>query len=157
MGGSALAVDAPGGPASAGFWRRSTAAALDCVLGVAVWLVCAAWLVLGLWALGGMPADAEGVLILLIGLLLLSLALRLVYHVAFVGGCGQTLGRMATGLAVVDGRGDVPGYRRALRRCLGAALARLTFGLAALPFLFLRDGRTLGDRVAGTRVVRLVE
>ena len=71
-----------------------------------------------------------------------------------VGGCGQTLGQMAMGIAVVDRAGAAPGYWRAGLRSLGGLLCVLTLGLASLPFLFSAERRGLGDRLAGTRVVR---
>lgn len=136
-------------------WRRSAAGLIDSLVGLSVWVFCAMWFVIGFWWLRGLPVNPVELLILVEGVGLLGLALHLVYHVVLVGGCGQTLGRMAMGVAVVDRAGAAPGYWRAIRRSLGGLLSMLTLGLASLPFLFSRDRRGLGDRLAGTRVVLL--
>ena len=134
---------------TAGYLRRIAAGLLDTVLGLAVWALAAMWLILGLWALRGLPQDPRGVLGLAIGL-------HFIYHVVLLGGCGQTVGRMALGIAVVrrDG-GGVPGYGRAALRSVGNAMVVLTLGLAALVALFNRERRDVADLVSGTRVVRV--
>lgn len=141
--------------APATVWRRSAAGLIDSLVGLSVWVFCAMWFVIGFWWLRGLPVNPGELLVLVEAVALLGLALHLVYHVVLVGGCGQTLGRMVLGVAVVDRFGAVPGYWRAIRRSLGGLLNMLTLGLASLPFLFSRDRRGLGDRLAGTRVVLL--
>ncbi len=83
------------------------------------------------------------------------MALHVVYHAAFVGGCGQTPGKMALGIAVVRRDGGRAGYGRALVRCLGGVFALVTVGISTLGVLFTRERRGLGDWLAGTRVVRV--
>ena len=85
----------------------------------------------------------------------LGVALHVVYHVVFIGGCGQTPGRMALGIAVVRRDGARAGYARALVRCLAGALVALTLGLLSIGALFTRERRGLADWLAGTRVVRV--
>jgi len=137
----------------AGLWRRAAASLIDSLLASALWLLCAMWLALGLWGLRGRPESFAELLIVVIAVLAFGVALRLAYHVVFVGGCGQTPGRMALGIAVVDGSGQTPGYGRALTRWLGGLVSVLTLGLLSLPLLFTRERRGLGDWLAGTRVV----
>lgn len=139
----------------AGFLRRSAAGLLDTALGLAVWALCAMWLILGVWALRGLPRDLPGVLIVYAGIIGLAMGLHFIYHVVLLGGCGQTVGRMALGIAVVRRDGAAPGYGRALLRSLGNALVVLTLGLAGLVFLFNRERRDLADLISGTRVVRI--
>jgi uncharacterized RDD family membrane protein YckC len=139
----------------AGFLRRSAAGLLDTVLGLAVWALCAMWLILGVWALRGLPRDLPGVLIVYAGIIGLAMGLHFIYHVVLLGGCGQTVGRMALGIAVVRRDGAAPGYGRALLRSVGNALVVLTLGLAGLVFLFNRERRDLADLISGTRVVRI--
>ncbi len=141
-------------PERAGVWRRVAARLIDSAVGLVTWGLCAAWLVLGIWGLGGLPHDGRGVLLLVLALVALAGALHLVYHVIFVGGCGQTPGRMVTGITVVDRDGGVPGYGRALLRSLAGALNGLVLGLLSLPLLFTRERRGFADWVGGTRVVR---
>jgi uncharacterized RDD family membrane protein YckC len=139
----------------AGLLRRGVAGVLDTALGLGVWALCAMWLILGVWALRGLPRDLPGVLIVYAGILGLAVGLHMVYHVVLLGGCGQTVGRMALGIMVVRRDGAAPGYGRALLRSLGNLIVVLTLGLAALVALFNRERRDLADLVSGTRVVRL--
>jgi uncharacterized RDD family membrane protein YckC len=109
--------------------------------------------VVGLWGLRALPRKGPALVLLGVALSLLVLAVRLVYTVVFVGGCGQTPGRMAVGIAVVDGAGGAPGYGRAMLRWLGGLLSGLSLGLLSLPFYFTRRRCGLGDWLGGTRVV----
>jgi uncharacterized RDD family membrane protein YckC len=138
---------------TAGYGRRLLAALLDSLLAALLWITCAMWLALAVWALRGLPERGLPLIALVWTLLAFGIAVRLVYHVVFVGGCGQTPGAMALGIAVVNRAGAVPGYGRAFARWFGSVVSALTLGLASLPFIFSRDRRGLADRIAGTRVV----
>jgi uncharacterized RDD family membrane protein YckC len=79
--------------------------------------------------------------------------LGLAYAAYFTGTTGQTPGKMALGLRVVDRAGRPPGYAVALLRCaLGVAGAVLVAGL--VPVLVDPARRALHDRMFRTRVVR---
>jgi uncharacterized RDD family membrane protein YckC len=130
------------------------AAALDGLLAVLVWAWSAMCLVVAVWGFRTAPLELADAALLLAAVVALGLALHLVYYVAFLGGCGQTPGRMALGITVVRRDGGTAGYGRALVRCLGGWLALLTLGIASLGVLFSRDRRGFADWVAGTRVVR---
>jgi len=140
---------------TAGYVRRMLAGLLDTVLGLTLWALSSMWLILGVWALRGLPRDARGVLLIYAGVLGLAVGLHFIYHVVLLGGCGQTVGRMALGIAVVRRDGRVPGYGRAALRSVGNALVVVTLGLAALVALFNRERRDVADLMSGTRVVRL--
>ncbi|HVQ76081.1 MAG TPA: RDD family protein [Candidatus Binatia bacterium] len=142
-------------PPAAGFWRRQGAWWLDRLIGVALWALCAMWLVVLFWATRGWPRDLPGALVLAAAMALLGVALSLVYQIAFVGGCGQTPGHMAFGIAVVRRGGGAMSHGRALARSLGGILTALTLGIGLLPVLFTRERRGLPDMVAGTRMVRV--
>jgi len=146
-------VPAFGGLAPAGFWRRTGAGLIDTLLVALLWELGAMWMTLGLWALRDLPQTPAEWLVVLVCVLALGVATRLGYTVVWVGSCGQTPGRMAAGIAVVDRAGETPGYRRAFVRWLGGIVSVLTLGLAALVLLFARDGRGVSDRLAGTREV----
>lgn len=81
------------------------------------------------------------------------------YFVLFTAAGGQTIGKMTTGIRVVNaGDGsEAPlrvGFGTAVVRavaCLGSVLAA---GAGFLPILLASDRRAFHDRVAGTRVVR---
>jgi uncharacterized RDD family membrane protein YckC len=76
------------------------------------------------------------------------------YLVAFTAG-GQTLGKMAAGIRVVqsDSEGTLDLGRAFLRTSMWVVLA-VPAGLGFVSALFSRDHRGLHDRFAGTRVVR---
>jgi uncharacterized RDD family membrane protein YckC len=139
---------------TAGFWRRGVAAALDGAIGALVWLWSAMCIVVGVWGFRTSPLELGDAVVLLAAILALGVVLHVVYHVAFVGGCGQTPGRMALGIAVVRRDGGPPGYGRALARCLGGCISIVTLGLAGLGMLVTRERRGLADWIAGTRVIR---
>lgn len=99
--------------------------------------------------------DLLDVAVVSLGVLLLAVAFHVAYHTVLVGGCGQTVGKMLLGVAVVRRDGAPAGYGRALLRCLGGGLCILTLGLGRLTVLFTRERRGLSDLVAGTRPVSI--
>ena len=78
------------------------------------------------------------------------------YFILFTAAGGQTIGKMTTGIRVVNAAGDRPprvSFRTAFIRtltCLGSVVA---LGGGFLPVLFSADRRAFHDRVADTRVV----
>lgn len=140
-------------PAAAGVSRRVLAHCLDCGVGLAAWLLCSMWLVLGLWALGSPPRDLFDMALLLLALPALAVALHVAYHVVLVGGCGQSLGKMAVGIVVVGRDGGGVGCGRAGLRCLGGFLSIASLGLGYAGVVFTPQGRGLADWLAGTRVI----
>jgi uncharacterized RDD family membrane protein YckC len=141
---------------TAGAWSRLFAHALDCVVGLAAWILCATWLLIGLWALENPPRDFLDVAVIVLAVLALGLALHVAYHVVFVGVCGQTLGKMALGIKVVRLDGGSVGYDRAALRCLGGLLTIACLGLGYAGVLFTSERRGLADWLAGTRVVKVL-
>ena len=137
----------------AGLWRRLAARFLDCLLGALIWSLGAMWLTIMVWARRS-PLPLREAALLAVAILGLGVALHVMYHVVFIGGCGQTPGRMALGIAVVRRDGARAGYGRAMARCVVGALVALTLGLLSIGALFTREHRGLADWVAGTRVVR---
>jgi uncharacterized RDD family membrane protein YckC len=81
--------------------------------------------------------------------------LALGYLVGFTAGGGQTIGKMAFGLRVVDEDGSPVDLTGAVLRSTGALAAALTLGLLYVPALVTSDRRALHDRFAGTRVVKV--
>ena len=82
--------------------------------------------------------------------------IKVSYFAAFTAVGGQTIGKMAAGITVVDDDGNALEPGRAVKRALAGAVSLLTGGLAFLPAVMAADRRALHDRVAGTRVVRTV-
>ena len=142
------------GPRPAPLWRLAAAAAADALLGVIAWSLAAMWLLVAVFVVRTRPLDVLDGLILALAILMLGVALHVIYHTVLVGGCGQTLGKMLMGVAVVRWDGAPAGYGRALLRCVGGGLCLLTLGLGRLLVLFTRDRRALSDLVAGTRPVQ---
>ena len=130
----------------------AVAAVADALVGVIAWSLAAMWLSIAVLLFRREP-DALDVAFLTIGVLALGIALHVAYHTVLVGGCGQTLGKMLLGVAVVRRDGAPAGYGRALLRCLGGGLCLLTLGIGQLPVLWSRERRGLADLVAGTRPI----
>ena len=141
------------GPRPAPLWRLAAAAVADALLGILAWSLATMWLIVGVLAFRAKPLDALDGLVLALAVLALGVALHVIYHTVLVGGCGQTLGKMLLGVAVVRWDGAPAGYGRALLRCVGGGLCLLTLGLGRLFVLFTRDRRALSDFVAGTRPI----
>lgn len=140
-------------PRPAPLWRLAAAAVADALLGLVAWSLAAMWLLVAVLAFRAKPLDVLDGLILTLAILMLGVALHVIYHTVLVGGCGQTLGKMLMGIAVVRRDGAPAGYGRALLRCAGGGLCLLTLGLGRLFVLFTRDRRALSDFVAGTRPI----
>jgi uncharacterized RDD family membrane protein YckC len=79
------------------------------------------------------------------------------YLVAFTAAGGQTIGKMAFGLKVVGERDGPLTLNAAVLRAAASLVSTLPAGLGFVPGLVCRDRRTLHDRVAATRVVRIPE
>jgi uncharacterized RDD family membrane protein YckC len=80
--------------------------------------------------------------------------LGLTYAGYFTGTTGQTLGKIATGLRVVDAGGRPPGYLRAFGRAALGSIGVLAAGAGLIPMLLDPARRALHDRVSRTRVVK---
>lgn len=80
--------------------------------------------------------------------------LGLVYAAYFTGTTGQTLGKIATGLRVVDRVGHPPGYLRAFGRATLGVIGMAAAFAGTVPMFFDPARRALHDRLFRTRVVR---
>ncbi|MDP8943629.1 MAG: RDD family protein [Actinomycetota bacterium] len=127
-------ADGPSGP-RAGFWRRFAASLLDGIL------IGVASVILGALLRGAGSALAT----------LLSIA----YYVYFEGGpTGQTLGKQALGIRVVDlPAGGEIGYGRAFIRWLGRILSSIPILLGYFWMLWDREKQTWHDKLSTAVVV----
>ena len=76
------------------------------------------------------------------------------YLVAFTAAGGQTIGKMAAGIRVMNDDYQRVDFTGALLRAAGCVLSLLTAGAGFLPVFLSPERRALQDRLAGTRVVR---
>lgn len=139
----------------AGLWVRLLAVVVDAAVLSAVFfpvtrVVKGVWLMSAgdhRWTSGWFVTDP---------LCLAFLAAMFLYFVLLEGLIGATLGKRALGLRVVGDDGRPPGLSRAVVRNLLRAVDSLpAFGILAAVLITSSDDRTrLGDRVAGTWVVR---
>jgi uncharacterized RDD family membrane protein YckC len=134
--GEMQAASGPSGPRS-GFWRRFAAALLDGIL-------------LGIvQAIIGVLIDSPG------AVYGLSTIISYGYYVALEGGPrGQTLGKMALGIRVVDfNTGNSIGYARALVRQLVKIVSGIVLLLGYLWMLWDREKQCWHDKAANSVVV----
>ncbi len=123
----------------AGFWLRFGAFVID---GVVVWIISIILSVLTL-------ASDTG------PLALFSLILPWLYYWLFTGLKGQTPGKMAVGIKVIDAGGNVPGLgRAALRETVGKIISAIPLFLGY--FWVAWDPKKQGwhDKLAGTYVTK---
>ena len=80
--------------------------------------------------------------------------LGLIYAGYFTGTTGQTLGKIAMGLRVVDASGRPPGYLRAFARAALGSLGVLLAGTGLVPMFLDPARRALHDRLLRTRVIK---
>jgi uncharacterized RDD family membrane protein YckC len=139
---------------TAGAVRRGLAFLIDEAIVGAVWLIGALWLlIVGLLAADA-PLALSALALVAAAVAGLGVLLHAVYFVGFVGGGGQTPGKMLLGVRVVRRDGGGVGGARALGRWIGYGLVFATLGLGWIVALFDAERRGVHDRIAGTRVVR---
>ena len=89
------------------------------------------------------------------GSLVLNLVFTLGYYVVFTAWRGQTLGKMALGIQVVDRQGNVPNLGQVLlREVVGKILSSIALGLGYLWVAWDKEKRGWHDHIGGTYVVR---
>jgi uncharacterized RDD family membrane protein YckC len=132
----------------AGFATRAAAIAIDALvqmIALAVLMVLVAWMSFGV----DMAATSA---VLLAGTVLIFVG----YPTAFETiSRGRSLGKMALGLRVVGTDGSPERFRQALGRALAGFVEiwMVTGVIALITSMINRDGRRVGDFVAGTMVV----
>jgi uncharacterized RDD family membrane protein YckC len=128
------AVKGPSGP-RAGFWRRFAASFLD---GVVITLVSTPFAAIDVAAYYAVSFFGQAV-----------------YYTLLEGGSrGQTLGKRALGIRVVDLAGGGPiGYERGFIRWIGRFASGIVLLLGYLWMLWDREKQTWHDKMAGSVVV----
>ena len=132
----------------AGFWIRTGAALIDTfALVIAQWVLTLSALVVfsGTGSSRSVSAAAQ----------VMSVILGFVYPIIFHWQWGQTLGKMAVHVRVVDMGGGPLSLGQATLRQLGAWLSAFLLCIGYLMVAFRADKRGLHDLIARTRVERL--
>jgi uncharacterized RDD family membrane protein YckC len=130
----------------AGFLRRFAAAMIDIALTGAVWA-------LGFLALIEQRPDTLGMIDLEIWTFLEFVPFLILYHAILEAFGGQTPGKFAVGIRVVNRSGRRAGIWRALARNLAKVLSLCSFGIGFLMAGFTRQRRAMHDLIGGTLVV----
>ena len=128
---------APGAPTSAraGFWRRFVAAFVDGLVLSVVYFVFLAFV-------------SEN------GASLLNFLAGIAYYTYLEGSSGQTLGKKALGIRVVDLGGDGSiGYGRAFIRYIGRIVSAIPLFLGYFWMLWDKEKQTWHDKFANSVVV----
>jgi len=137
----AAASPLPGDRHRAGIGRRAAAGAADLLVHVAVAVLGLA----GCRVLGVLPAVADWPAF---GIFLLSFSF--LYTVVPLAFWGHTLGMTWAGLTAESTGGEPLSFDQTARRWLGALL---TLAAAGLPLLLAIGGRSLADRLSGSRTL----
>jgi uncharacterized RDD family membrane protein YckC len=140
----------------AGIWRRFWALVIDGLLFCVIFFPVTR-VVKGVWLMSATDQRWANGLFITDPLCLIFLTLMVLTFILLEGLVGATLGKWALGLRVVRNDGGKPGLPRSTAR----NLLRLVDGLPAFNIvgivLILRspEKARFGDRVAGTRVIRV--
>jgi len=145
----------------AGFWSRAAARIIDLVLIIAafnvIYLADRLGADAGLWSGMGLgEGDLAGAGYSMANVLrgLFFLSFPVFYYVYLHGTCGQTFGKMALKIKVVNEDGTPLDYSRAFLRWLGYFLCDLTFYIGYVWAAFDHRKQGLHDKVCRTLVVR---
>jgi uncharacterized RDD family membrane protein YckC len=144
----------------AGFWSRAAARIIDVVLIIAafnlVYLADQIGASAGLWAGSGLGEGEPGGGLSPANVLrgLFFLGFPIFYYVYLTGCYGQTFGKMALKIRVVNEDGTPLDYRKAFLRWLGYFLCDFTFYIGYLWAAFDARKQGLHDKVCKTLVLR---
>lgn len=147
-------------PIYAGFWSRAAARIIDVVLILAtfnlIYLADRLGSEAGMWPASGIEEGDIGDGLSLSNMLraLFYLAFPVFYYVYLHGSCGQTFGKMALRIKVINEDGSPLGYKKAFFRWLGYFLCDLTFNIGYVWAAFDPRKQGLHDKVCRTLVVR---
>lgn len=148
-------------PPYAGFWSRAAARVIDLLIIIAVfnliYLADRLGADAGLWSNTGLGEDdAAGERFSMANLLrgLFFLCFPVFYYVYLHGTYGQTFGKMAMRIRVVNEDGTPLDHRKSFLRWLGYFLCDVTFYVGYLWAAFDHRKQGLHDKVCKTLVVR---
>ena len=113
------------------------------------------WIRFAAWVIDLIVLVAINAVLAVIGLVNIAFFTGFVYGVLFIGLTGQTPGKIALGIKVVNGQGEVPGIgRAALREIVGKFISAIVILLGYFWIGWDREKRGWHDHLSGTYVVR---
>jgi len=143
----------------AGFWIRFLGSLLDGIifnLLMGILLASASLAIFGGAAFSGDPDEGKAMVgTLMLVFVALTPILAVTYSVGFVGRRGQTPGKMALRIKIIQTSGSEMTYGRAFLRWLGQIASSLILGTGYLMIAFSRNKQGLHDFIAQTYVIRL--
>lgn len=151
----------PGGPSEqpaipfiyGGFWRRFWALLLDGVVLASLALLVN---IAGMTMLHVLSFEiADSVRAMFMPQLIANTLMKACYFIYFHAETGQTVGKKAFGLKVVQENGQLIGWPHAAGRYVGAFVSLLAFGLGYLWVVVDERKQGWHDKVAGSYVVRV--
>lgn len=140
----------------AGLWPRFLALLVDFLLFCAFFFPATRW-VKGVWIMSATDHRWSDGLFITDPLCLAFLGVMVLYFVLFEGLMGLTLGKWVAGLRVVRVGGGKPGIAKGfLRNLLRIVDGLPAFNLLGVALILTSAERArFGDRIAGTRVIRV--
>ncbi|MBI3354079.1 MAG: RDD family protein [Nitrospirae bacterium] len=140
-----------------GFWIRYVAAFVDGIILLILQSIFGFFIGMGVGMgsvmRGGIPE--EGQMLSVIIAFFVTIFIGMAYSVFFVGWRGQTLGKMALKLKIIQTNGEEMTYGKAFLRWIGYSISGLTLGIGYLMVAFSKQKQGLHDKIAGTYVIRL--
>jgi uncharacterized RDD family membrane protein YckC len=113
------------------------------------------WIRLLAWVIDIVLISVIQLLLARFGLNILALFVGPVYTVLLIGLKGQTLGKMALGIVVINELGEVPGlWKAVLREIVGKLISGIALGLGYAWIGWDQEKRGWHDHIASTWVVR---
>lgn len=140
-----------------GFWIRFVAAFVDGIIMVIVQSIFGFFVGMGV-GMGSIMRGGisdEGQLLSWIIAFFVNILIGMAYHIFFVGWRGQTPGKMALKLKIIQTNGEEMTYGKAFLRWVGYSISGLTLGIGYLMVAFTKQKQGLHDKIAGTYVIRL--
>ncbi len=136
----------------AGFWSRLVATLIDGTLVFILQLGLGLLLSLAGFATG----DSENAVALILLVQLFTIVTSFAYYVSFIGYCGQTPGKMAVRVKVIQRNGEQISYLRAAFREIPCKfVSAIILGIGFLMVAFDDQKQGLHDRMADTYVIKL--
>lgn len=140
-----------------GFWIRFAAVFVDGIILLIVQGILGFFVGMGV-GMGSIMRGGisdEGQLLSGIIIFFVNILIGTAYHIFFVGWRGQTPGKMALKLKIIQTNGEEMTYGKAFLRWIGYSISGLTLGIGYLMVAFTKQKQGLHDKIAGTYVIRL--